>query len=219
MLGCSIIFFFFFFKQKTAYEMQRGLVGSEMCIRDRYQRRVHGKKKKLKGRNMEAVVAAILYVAAKQCSNPRNMRDIFSSTGTKKKDVIRCVNLVRKFTQETNDSTEDVVLHMCNKLNLESSFLHQAQEIARKMDELALLGGRNPYTKGSVAIFLVSKVYQDNPSQDDIAAVAKITAATIRNSIKDVGPYVQELLPESLAGHPIYQNAFDKQQYLSLIHI
>eukprot|EP00831_Metopus_contortus_P013954 TRINITY_DN15717_c0_g1_i1.p1 TRINITY_DN15717_c0_g1~~TRINITY_DN15717_c0_g1_i1.p1 ORF type:complete len:126 (+),score=44.29 TRINITY_DN15717_c0_g1_i1:78-455(+) len=28
------MFFFFFFKQKTAYEMQRGLVGSEMCIRD-----------------------------------------------------------------------------------------------------------------------------------------------------------------------------------------
>eukprot|EP00658_Telonema_sp_P-2_P004728 TRINITY_DN1175_c0_g1_i2.p2 TRINITY_DN1175_c0_g1~~TRINITY_DN1175_c0_g1_i2.p2 ORF type:complete len:142 (+),score=43.55 TRINITY_DN1175_c0_g1_i2:33-458(+) len=29
------IFFFFFFKQKTAYEMLRSLVGSEMCIRDR----------------------------------------------------------------------------------------------------------------------------------------------------------------------------------------
>eukprot|EP00831_Metopus_contortus_P031159 TRINITY_DN25463_c0_g1_i6.p1 TRINITY_DN25463_c0_g1~~TRINITY_DN25463_c0_g1_i6.p1 ORF type:complete len:208 (+),score=64.27 TRINITY_DN25463_c0_g1_i6:35-658(+) len=41
LIGVSIIFFFFF-KQKTAYEMQRGLVGSEMCIRDRYQRRVHG---------------------------------------------------------------------------------------------------------------------------------------------------------------------------------
>eukprot|EP00658_Telonema_sp_P-2_P030326 TRINITY_DN22922_c0_g2_i2.p1 TRINITY_DN22922_c0_g2~~TRINITY_DN22922_c0_g2_i2.p1 ORF type:complete len:388 (-),score=92.57 TRINITY_DN22922_c0_g2_i2:349-1512(-) len=36
-------FFFFFFKQKTAYEMLRSLVGSEMCIRDRYQRRVRGK--------------------------------------------------------------------------------------------------------------------------------------------------------------------------------
>eukprot|EP01017_Pseudomicrothorax_dubius_P036392 TRINITY_DN5204_c0_g1_i3.p1 TRINITY_DN5204_c0_g1~~TRINITY_DN5204_c0_g1_i3.p1 ORF type:complete len:364 (+),score=95.90 TRINITY_DN5204_c0_g1_i3:1-1092(+) len=35
---------FFFFKQKTAYEMLRSLVGSEMCIRDRYQRRVHGEK-------------------------------------------------------------------------------------------------------------------------------------------------------------------------------
>src|SRR5665254_18904 len=27
--------FFFFFKQKTAYEMLRSLVGSEICIRDR----------------------------------------------------------------------------------------------------------------------------------------------------------------------------------------
>ena len=31
------IFYFFFFKQKTAYEMLRSLVGSEMCIRDRFQ--------------------------------------------------------------------------------------------------------------------------------------------------------------------------------------
>src|SRR5674536_355500 len=29
-----LMFFFFFFKQKTAYEMLRSLVGSEMCIRD-----------------------------------------------------------------------------------------------------------------------------------------------------------------------------------------
>ena len=31
---------FFFFKQKTAYEMLRSLVGSEMCIRDR----IHGNR-------------------------------------------------------------------------------------------------------------------------------------------------------------------------------
>eukprot|EP00658_Telonema_sp_P-2_P073808 TRINITY_DN62930_c0_g1_i1.p1 TRINITY_DN62930_c0_g1~~TRINITY_DN62930_c0_g1_i1.p1 ORF type:complete len:136 (-),score=38.34 TRINITY_DN62930_c0_g1_i1:276-683(-) len=35
MLFCSSVFFFFF-KQKTAYEMLRSLVGSEMCIRDRF---------------------------------------------------------------------------------------------------------------------------------------------------------------------------------------
>eukprot|EP00658_Telonema_sp_P-2_P026664 TRINITY_DN2078_c0_g1_i2.p1 TRINITY_DN2078_c0_g1~~TRINITY_DN2078_c0_g1_i2.p1 ORF type:complete len:440 (+),score=104.09 TRINITY_DN2078_c0_g1_i2:45-1364(+) len=36
-------FFFFFFKQKTAYEMLRSLVGSEMCIRDRYHTMMTGK--------------------------------------------------------------------------------------------------------------------------------------------------------------------------------
>eukprot|EP00658_Telonema_sp_P-2_P010333 TRINITY_DN13897_c0_g1_i1.p1 TRINITY_DN13897_c0_g1~~TRINITY_DN13897_c0_g1_i1.p1 ORF type:complete len:142 (-),score=46.49 TRINITY_DN13897_c0_g1_i1:401-826(-) len=34
MLLYSLRVFFFFFKQKTAYEMLRSLVGSEMCIRD-----------------------------------------------------------------------------------------------------------------------------------------------------------------------------------------
>ena len=41
LLFCLLFFFFFvfffFFKQKTAYEMLRSLVGSEMCIRDRYE--------------------------------------------------------------------------------------------------------------------------------------------------------------------------------------
>ena len=30
-----VVLAFFFFKQKSAYEMLRSLVGSEMCIRDR----------------------------------------------------------------------------------------------------------------------------------------------------------------------------------------
>ena len=33
--GSSSVTCVFFFKQKTAYEMLRSLVGSEMCIRDR----------------------------------------------------------------------------------------------------------------------------------------------------------------------------------------
>ena len=37
----------FFFKQKTAYEISLGLVGSEMCIRDRVRRSMTKKKPKL----------------------------------------------------------------------------------------------------------------------------------------------------------------------------
>ncbi len=32
---CVLVFLFFFFKQKAAYEIWYGLVGSGMCIRDR----------------------------------------------------------------------------------------------------------------------------------------------------------------------------------------
>ena len=34
--GRLLFWSFFFFKQKTAYEISACLVGSEMCIRDRY---------------------------------------------------------------------------------------------------------------------------------------------------------------------------------------
>src|SRR5450756_94318 len=37
----SYLLVFFFFKQKTAYDIMPSLVGSEMCIRDRLQRRRH----------------------------------------------------------------------------------------------------------------------------------------------------------------------------------
>ncbi len=38
--GCGIeCLYLFFFKQKTAYEVLRSLVGSEMCVRDRCGRR------------------------------------------------------------------------------------------------------------------------------------------------------------------------------------
>eukprot|EP00831_Metopus_contortus_P071332 TRINITY_DN65182_c0_g1_i1.p1 TRINITY_DN65182_c0_g1~~TRINITY_DN65182_c0_g1_i1.p1 ORF type:complete len:167 (-),score=34.51 TRINITY_DN65182_c0_g1_i1:124-624(-) len=44
---------FFFFKQKTAYEMQRGLVGSEMCIRDSINAEYMGIERASRGFNDE----------------------------------------------------------------------------------------------------------------------------------------------------------------------
>eukprot|EP01016_Furgasonia_blochmanni_P003121 TRINITY_DN1121_c0_g1_i5.p2 TRINITY_DN1121_c0_g1~~TRINITY_DN1121_c0_g1_i5.p2 ORF type:complete len:154 (-),score=47.13 TRINITY_DN1121_c0_g1_i5:344-805(-) len=43
--------FFFFFKQKTAYEIMPSLVGSEMCIRDRYM----GKSQIKKGKERHSI--------------------------------------------------------------------------------------------------------------------------------------------------------------------
>ncbi len=47
----------FFFKQKTAYEISLGLVGSEMCIRDRTTR-VSNPRMKDKARDLKEMVMA-----------------------------------------------------------------------------------------------------------------------------------------------------------------
>ena len=53
---------FFFFKQKTAYEMLRSLVGSEMCIRDstsRVRSTVRKVEEAITAGNKEAAVTAM----------------------------------------------------------------------------------------------------------------------------------------------------------------
>ena len=70
---CVFVFFFcFFFKQKTAYEVLRSLVGSEMCIRDSIsmvdelkeentELKMEIAKLKLELRQTEAAVKAVSY--------------------------------------------------------------------------------------------------------------------------------------------------------------
>src|SRR5665647_555675 len=47
------VFFFFFFKQKTAYEIGVRLVGSEMCIRDRFYRTEYLKETVRQGNGLD----------------------------------------------------------------------------------------------------------------------------------------------------------------------
>eukprot|EP00658_Telonema_sp_P-2_P074436 TRINITY_DN6365_c0_g1_i1.p2 TRINITY_DN6365_c0_g1~~TRINITY_DN6365_c0_g1_i1.p2 ORF type:complete len:168 (+),score=58.06 TRINITY_DN6365_c0_g1_i1:70-573(+) len=74
-----VIFFFFFFKQKTAYEMLRSLVGSEMCIRDRYQRRVRG----FSSIAMATAMRAVQRLSAPAVSGARNCSVLVRYQGAK----------------------------------------------------------------------------------------------------------------------------------------
>src|SRR5678815_3869685 len=85
---CSIFIFFFFFKQKTAYEMLRSLVGSEMCIRDSPKtggkvRDMHQKRKVVEecdtSRKESPALPPLLYLLVRtrrsQKIHPRASRD------------------------------------------------------------------------------------------------------------------------------------------------
>eukprot|EP00658_Telonema_sp_P-2_P065331 TRINITY_DN54597_c0_g1_i2.p1 TRINITY_DN54597_c0_g1~~TRINITY_DN54597_c0_g1_i2.p1 ORF type:complete len:254 (+),score=85.76 TRINITY_DN54597_c0_g1_i2:98-859(+) len=62
---------FFFFKQKTAYEMLRSLVGSEMCIRDRYilDHGVLQVAQGERGAELEVIMKDICTVISQKCVN------------------------------------------------------------------------------------------------------------------------------------------------------
>eukprot|EP00658_Telonema_sp_P-2_P034009 TRINITY_DN24866_c0_g3_i2.p2 TRINITY_DN24866_c0_g3~~TRINITY_DN24866_c0_g3_i2.p2 ORF type:complete len:115 (+),score=16.33 TRINITY_DN24866_c0_g3_i2:36-380(+) len=68
--GCVCVCFFFF-KQKTAYEMLRSLVGSEMCIRDRvHSYHIHRPPSTHTGEECRYVLPRRLYWSDKGGSEP-----------------------------------------------------------------------------------------------------------------------------------------------------
>ena len=81
-VSCWYVYvFFFFFKQKTAYEMLRSLVGSEMCIRDRIYRVDYGYLKDTSSMDDGGI-------------------DVWLGSGKKEIDSIMCIVDLRKRDSE-----------------------------------------------------------------------------------------------------------------------
>lgn len=167
------------------------------------------KKKKLKGRNLESVVAAVLYVCAKQMNNPRNLKEIIQRTNTVKKEVGRCVRLVKQFSGSVGtspESNETVLEHLCNKLDVEQKLMLASLEILKSIARKELFGGKSPYTIASVAIHLAALAMNPDLTQDRIVEKSGIAVNTLKSAVKDIWPLRRDLLPKSLLDNPVYAN-------------
>ena len=164
------------------------------------------KKKKLKGRNLESVVAAVLYVSAKQMNNPRNLKEIIMKTQTVKKEVGRCVRLVKQFSSNAvpaPESNETILEQMCNRLDVEQKVRLCSLEVLKNITRKELFGGKSPYTIASVALYLASLVLNPKITQDEIVEKANLTVATLKSSYKEILHLRRELLPKDLADKPL----------------
>jgi len=165
------------------------------------------KKKKLKGRNLESVVAAVLYVSAKQMNNPRNLKEIIAKTSTVKKEVGRCVRLVKQFSNiggSIIESNESILDQLCNKLDVEQKLKLAALEILKNIMRKELFGGKSPYTIASVVIYLATLALDPNMSSEKIVEKANITVGTLRGAVKDIWYLRKDLLPKTLLDNPVY---------------
>jgi transcription initiation factor TFIIB len=165
------------------------------------------KKKKLKGRNLESVVAAVLYVSAKQMNNPRNLKEIIAKTTTVKKEVGRCVRLVKQFSNmggSTLETNESVLDQLCNKLDVEQKLKLASLEISKNIMRKELFGGKSPYTIASAALYLAALALDPNLSADKITEKANITIGTLKGAVKDIWHLRKDLLPKTLLDNSVY---------------
>jgi len=165
------------------------------------------KDKKLKGRNLEALVVTILYVTAKAKGNPRNLKDVISKTQVVKKEMLRCIKLVNRFTSKDKCDVDDgIVEHICNRINLNNNIRAKAKQVLKNVLSKGILTGKNPYTVAGVAVLLVSKSLNPKVKESEIANTISLSESTVKNALKDIWSSRFDILPRELASNPVYKS-------------
>ncbi|KAL6183173.1 hypothetical protein ACLB2K_044584 [Fragaria x ananassa] len=155
-------------------------------------------QKPLKYKTPAAVVAACVYVACRQESNPRTVKEMCSANGAKTKEVVRVKDFIMKYLVTEGQEivivhAADFLTHFCSVLGMSNIEVMAAQETVRNSEELAIR--RSPISLAAVVIYIIAQLSNDKKAVRDVALVTRVAEATIRNSYKDVYPHLSELIP------------------------
>ncbi|KAL9988349.1 hypothetical protein ACROYT_G002785 [Oculina patagonica] len=156
--------------------------------------------KSLKGRSSDAVASACLYIACRQESVPRTLKEICAASEVSAKKIYRYSKRLTKALKLSVDGTTATSLmpRLCANLRLPLDVQKAAMHIARKAVELELVPDRCPRSVAAAAIYMASKASGEKKTQKEIGDIAGVAEVTIRRSYKLMCPRTDELFPSDV---------------------
>jgi len=158
----------------------------------------------VRGRSMESVVAASVYIACRKYGIPRTLDEIAEASNLKKREVGRTYRFVTRELQIKMIPTkpEEYVPRFASALRLGGEVQLKSIEILKEAGEEELVSGRGPTGVAAAAIYIAATMAGERRTQREVAEVAGVTEVTIRNRYKEL---IEELgleikLPEDEVG-------------------
>ncbi len=172
----------------TELERLSGNVNASPSIREKaaviYRKALD--KKLVRGRSINAVAAAALYIACRGSGTPQTLREIAKASLVDKKDVARCFRLL---VQEL-----DVRMPFANPLTYVSKIAEKngisgkiqgaAIAILREAKLKRVEAGKDPIGLAAAALYIASLQHNERKTQNEIADASGVTEVTIRNSCR-----------------------------------
>lgn len=165
-------------------------------------------KKLLKGKNVEGIVAACIYIACRQEECPRTFKEISVMTAVQKREIGRSFKLISPHLEKmTTMSTENIIARFCSDLSLSIRIQKIATEIAKAAHELGCLAGKSPDSIAAAVIYMVTNLFPgEKKVQKDIQFVTNVTDVTIKNTYKELLAFKYDIIPAGL----VDRDAIDK---------
>lgn len=144
----------------------------------------------IKGRSVEELVSAMLYITCRQCGVPRTLKEIAKVSKMPLKKIRRAyLFLLKKL--EIKLAPADPALYVprfCSELGLSDVTRERAIEIIKKDKGTGAAKGWAPTGTAAAAIYIVANLSGNGEHRDEkeIAKVAGTTPITLRNRYKEL---------------------------------
>ncbi|MHA2051068.1 MAG: transcription initiation factor IIB [Promethearchaeota archaeon] len=146
------------------------------------------KEKLLRGRSINAMVAACLYIACRKKDIPRTLQEIIEEASSSAKDVRRSVStLIREFNIKTH-STDPLSLipRYISDLGLDSEIGVLTHNILSAYISKFSISGKDPKGLCAGAIYLACRIRNLEITQQRIVETIGVTEVTLRSRYKEL---------------------------------
>ena len=142
----------------------------------------------IRGRSIEGVAAASIYMACRQCGVVRSLEEVGVAANLSKKEMGRNYRvLLRNLeTRVPPAEAESYVSKVVNQLDLSGNVEILAIQILRRAAEMRLTCGRGPAGIAAAATYMASVLADERRTQGEIAVGIRVTEVTIRNRYKEL---------------------------------
>jgi len=153
----------------------------------------------IRGRSIDAFVAASIYAACRQSKVPRPLKEITRTSTREHSEVARTYRLLireMKLKMPVDDPMK-FIPSIASKLNLRRDTEQYAIDILRRAQERQELTGKDPRGVAAAALYMACIDNNDKRIQKDVAEAAGTTEVTLRNRLRGLEATLKPL-PETL---------------------
>jgi transcription initiation factor TFIIB len=146
------------------------------------------KRKLLRGRSINAMVAACLYLACRKKDVPRTLQEILDEASVTAKDVRRSISILTRELNFKTQSTDPVALipRYISDLGLDSEIEALTKKILTTYISNFSISGKDPKGLCAGAIYLACRIKDLELTQQQIVNSIGITEVTLRSRYKEL---------------------------------
>jgi len=142
----------------------------------------------VRGRAINSIVAAALYIALRHYGAPRTIKSVARAAGVDKKELGRCYRLLVRELRIKMPVIDPIqyIRRIASAAGLNDKVVIEAEKIIKMAKEKKITAGKDPVGLAAAAVYFAAAKLGYKITQRDIALAADITEVTVRNRCKSL---------------------------------